>query len=97
MVITKLTDVPVSRFCQIASGMSAANVIVTVRDGARGEFDAGWRDWLASYADVLLARPLPGMPGSFYATTVDCLRLDQWLIIEPLLATLPGIGGPCTD
>lgn len=42
---------------------------------------AGWRERLTAITPTLIARELPGMPGSSYATTSDCLRLD--IVQEP--------------
>lgn len=68
----------------IARGVSDAgsdlDVILAVRDEARAAFEAGWREWLDSIAPILLAEQVPGVPGIFAATTVDCLRLD--IVIE---------------
>lgn len=60
----------------VADAGSDLDVLVAVADEHVDAFAACWRDWLESFASVLLARELPGMPGSFYATTTDCLRLD---------------------
>lgn len=60
----------------VADAGSDLDVLVAVADDHVEAFAAGWREWLESLTDVLLARELPGMPGSFYATTTDCLRLD---------------------
>jgi Nucleotidyltransferase domain len=60
----------------VADAGSDLDVIITVQADARLDFNAGWRTWLESFAEPLLAQPLPGMPGSFAATTTGCLRLD---------------------
>ena len=64
----------------VADAGSDLDVILAVRDGARSDFEAGWREWLDSIAPILLAEQVPGAPGIFAATTVDCLRLD--IVIE---------------
>jgi hypothetical protein len=59
---------------------SDLDVLLAVRDDALTAFADGWRDWLASLTPILLSRDLPGHPGSFFATTHECLRLD--VIVE---------------
>jgi predicted nucleotidyltransferase len=63
-----------------ADAGSDLDLILTVRDDALDWFVDNWRQWIEPVAALLLARPLPGHPGSFFATTQDCLRLD--VIVE---------------
>jgi len=60
----------------VADAGSDLDLIVTVRDDAFEGFAEAWREWLASWADAILARELPGIPGSFFASTRDGLRVD---------------------
>lgn len=63
-----------------ADAGSDLDLILTVRDDALAWFVNNWRGWIESVAPLLLAQPLPGHPGSFFATTQDCLRID--VIVE---------------
>jgi hypothetical protein len=60
----------------VADAGSDLDIVVAVAPGSFGEFGASWRDWLAGITPTLLARSLPGMPGSFFSVTTSCLRLD---------------------
>lgn len=64
----------------VADAGSDLDVLLAVRDEARADFEAGWRDWLDSIAPILLAEQVPGVSGIFATTTVECLRLD--IVIE---------------
>jgi nucleotidyltransferase-like protein len=64
----------------LADAGSDLDVILAVREDARADFEAGWREWLDSVAPILLAEQVPGVHGIVAATTFDCLRLD--LVIE---------------
>lgn len=68
----------------VADAGSDLDVIVTVRDDARADFEADWRAWLGAIAPILMAEEVPGAPGAIAATTVDCLRLD--IVIESVEA-----------
>jgi len=70
----------------VADAGSDLDVIVTVRDEHVEAFADGWRGWLDTWADVVLARELPGSTGSFVATTRDCLRVD---VITESVSPLP--------
>jgi hypothetical protein len=59
-----------------ADAGSDLDVIVTVQDDAFAAFAASWQDWLAQIAPTIIARALPGSPGSFYAVTETWERLD---------------------
>jgi len=65
-----------------ADAGSDLDVLLAIDDDLFDDFAAGWRDWLAAVSPTLLAQELPGMPGSFAATTVACLRLD--VVTEPV-------------
>lgn len=69
-----------------ADGGSDLDVVLAVRDKDFADFADGWREWLASITDVLIARSIPNMPGSFYSLTTDCLRLD---VVAEAAGTLP--------
>ncbi len=60
----------------VADAGSDLDVILAVAPASFDEFAAAWRDWLAEVTPSVLARPLPGMPGSFFSVTTSCLRLD---------------------
>lgn len=60
----------------VADAGSDLDTIVAVADHRFEDFAGGWREWLHAIEPTLLAQELPGMPGSFIATTADCLRLD---------------------
>lgn len=70
----------------MADSGSDLDLIVTVTDDAFEDFAATWRDWLAMWADPILARELPGLPGSFAATTRDGLRVD---VVSETVGGLP--------
>jgi hypothetical protein len=59
-----------------ADAGSDLDVVLRVADGSFPGFAAGWREWLAGVTPTVLARELPGMPGSWYSLTPSCLRLD---------------------
>lgn len=63
-----------------ADAASDLDVSVTVADESFDGFAASWREWLARITPTLTARPL--RPGSFYAMTPTCERLD--VISEPV-------------
>jgi hypothetical protein len=55
---------------------SDLDALIAVRDEDFDEFAAHWREWLSTITPTLLARELPGAPGSFFSTTEGCERLD---------------------
>jgi hypothetical protein len=59
-----------------ADAASDLDFIIAVRDEDFEVFAAGWRGWLAAISPTLVARGLPGRPGSFYALTPTCERFD---------------------
>lgn len=59
-----------------ADAASDLDFAIAVRDEDFDAFAAGWRDWLAAISPTLVARELPGRPGSFYALTPACERFD---------------------
>ncbi len=59
-----------------ADAGSDLDLLVAVRDESLDEFARGWRDWLARITPVVIARPLPFLPGSFYSVTPGRERLD---------------------
>lgn len=60
----------------VADAGSDLDVVLALEPASFDEFAAAWRDWLAEITPTVLARPLPGMPGSFFSVTTSCLRLD---------------------
>jgi hypothetical protein len=60
----------------VADAGSDLDIVVAVAPDSIAEFAADWRTWLAGITSTVLARPLPGAPGSFYSVTTECLRLD---------------------
>jgi len=68
-----------------ADAGSDLDVSVTVRDDDFDEFAGEWREWLAAITPTLTARPIA--PGSFYALTPTCERLD---VIAERVSDLPG-------
>lgn len=55
---------------------SDIDVDIAVKDESFDEFTSSWRDWLAEITPTVSAIPVPGMPGSFYALTPRCERVD---------------------
>jgi hypothetical protein len=60
----------------VADAGSDLDVVLALAPASFDEFAAAWRDWLAEITPTVLARPLPGLPGSFFSVTNSCLRLD---------------------
>lgn len=59
-----------------ADAGSDLDVVLAVADEAFGEFTASWRNWLARVTPTVLARELPGLPGSWCSLTPACERFD---------------------
>jgi Nucleotidyltransferase domain len=59
-----------------ADAGSDLDIILTVADPDFDAFSANWRTWLAQVTPTVLARGLPGMPGSWYCLTPGCERFD---------------------
>lgn len=59
-----------------ADAASDLDFVVAVRDADFEPFAGAWRERLAAISPALVARELPGLPGSFYALTPACLRFD---------------------
>lgn len=59
-----------------ADAASDLDIAIAVRDEDFDAFAAEWPDWLAAISPTLVARELPGRPGSLYALTPTCERLD---------------------
>lgn len=57
---------------------------IAVRDEDFEVFASAWPEWLARITPTVSAVPVPGMPGSFYALTPACERMD--VIVEPAAA-----------
>jgi hypothetical protein len=60
----------------VADAGSDLDVVLALAPASFDEFAASWPDWLAQITPTVLARPLPGLPGSFFSVTTSCLRLD---------------------
>ena len=60
----------------VADAGSDLDVVLALAPASFDEFAATWRNWLAEITPTVLARPLRGMPGSFFSVTTSCLRLD---------------------
>lgn len=52
------------------------DITIAVRDEDFDDFAAAWTVWLDEITPTVSAIPLPGMPGSFYALTPGCERMD---------------------
>lgn len=61
---------------------SDLDVVLAVRDDAFAAFAQDWRIWLGRVTPTVIARELPGMPGSFYSVTETCERFD--VVTEPV-------------
>ncbi|MEX2208685.1 MAG: nucleotidyltransferase domain-containing protein [Myxococcota bacterium] len=64
-----------------ADAASDLDLLIAVADARLDEFARDWRDWLAKITPTVIARPLPFLPGSFYAVTPGRERLD--VVVEP--------------
>jgi hypothetical protein len=60
----------------VADAGSDLDVVLAVADEAFEEFAASWRAWLALVTPTVLARELPGLPGSWHSLTPGCERFD---------------------
>src|SRR4051794_15393045 len=67
-----------------ADAGSDLDIDVVVGDDGFDDFAADWRDWLARITPTVSAVPVPGLPGSFYALTPTCERMD--VIVERVSA-----------
>jgi predicted nucleotidyltransferase len=59
-----------------ADAGSDLDLDVAVADDHFEAFTDEWKEWLARITDTVSAVPIPGLPGSFYALTPTCERLD---------------------
>jgi hypothetical protein len=59
-----------------ADAGSDLDIDIAVRDEDFEAFTSTWTDWLSEISPTVSAIQLPGMPGSFYALTPGCERLD---------------------
>lgn len=60
----------------VADAGSDLDVVLAVAAHSFDDFAATWRNWLAAVTPTVLAKELPGLPGSWYSVTPSCLRLD---------------------
>jgi len=67
-----------------ADAASDLDIDVAVTDDAFDEFAASWQDWLADITPTVSAVPLA--PGSFYALTPTCERID---VISEKVSAIP--------
>lgn len=72
-----------------ADAGSDLDVDIAVADEHFDIFTSAWQEWLADMTDTVSAVPIPGMPGSFYALTPTCERLDVITESVSALATSP--------
>ncbi len=63
-----------------ADAGSDLDVLIAVADHEYDGFCAGWRDWLDSVIETIIAAAVPGVAGCFATVTTDCERLD--LVVE---------------
>jgi hypothetical protein len=63
-----------------ADAGSDLDIDVAIADDDFGAFAAAWPEWLARITPTVSAVPVPGLPGSFYALTPTCERID--VIVE---------------
>lgn len=68
----------------VADSASDLDVDIAVTDESFEEFTGAWREWLAAITATVSAVPLA--PGSFYALTPGCERLD---VISEKVSALP--------
>lgn len=59
-----------------ADAASDLDIDLAVRDDDFDAFAASWPEWLATITPTVSAVPIPGMPGSLYALTPTCERVD---------------------
>ena len=59
---------------------SDLDVVLAINELDFEEFTADWREWLARVTPTVLARELPGRPGSWYSVTPDCARFDAVVV-----------------
>ena len=59
-----------------ADAGSDLDIGIAVADEAFDDFTETWPEWLADITTTVSAVPIPGMPGSFYALTPTCERMD---------------------
>ena len=69
-----------------ADAGSDLDLDIAVRDEDFDAFAATWMDWLSDISRTVSAIALPGMPGSFYALTPGCERLD---VITERVSAIP--------
>lgn len=58
---------------------------IAVRDEDFEAVASTWSEWLAEITPTVSAVPVPGLPGSFYALTPTCERMD--VIVESVSST----------
>ncbi|HVX45460.1 MAG TPA: hypothetical protein VHC49_16330 [Mycobacteriales bacterium] len=59
-----------------ADAGSDLDIDIAVADEDFDEFTSAWREWLGQITPTVSAVPIPGAPGSFYALTPTCERID---------------------
>lgn len=63
-----------------ADAGSDLDVVLVIDDPDFKAFAADWREWLGRVTPTVLARELPGAPGSWYSVTPDCARFDAIVV-----------------
>jgi predicted nucleotidyltransferase len=66
---------------------SDLDVVLQVADLAFDPFTQEWREWLERVTPTVLAKELPGMPGSWYSLTPKCARFDAVVVRESTRST----------
>ena len=69
-----------------ADAGSDLDIDIAVRDDDFDSFAAEWPAWLAKITPTVSAIAIPGMPGSFYALTPSCERVD---VITERVSAIP--------
>jgi hypothetical protein len=59
-----------------ADAGSDLDIDIAVVDDEFDDFAASWREWLAEITPTVSVLPVAALPGSFYALTPSCERLD---------------------
>src|SRR5215510_5479309 len=65
---------------------SDLDIDIAVRDDEFEAYASGWAEWLSEITPTVSAVAIPGMPGSFYALTPTCERVD---VITERVSAIP--------
>jgi hypothetical protein len=72
-----------------ADAASDLDILLAVGDNEFDAFAAEWQEWLAKVTPTVIARPLPHLPGSYYAVTPARMRVDVVVERVSQLASTP--------